>query len=179
MPITSQIEGQTEAIAALFERTFTASEGPEEGAVIETLVRAMLTTVDPVDLRVFADIGADGPTGCILFSRMRYAEDPRTVFLLSPVAVAPEAQSQGLGQRLITHGLSALRAEGADVALTYGSPGYYARTGFGPVTEAVAPAPQPLQFPHGWLGQSLTDTPLTPLKGTPTCAAPFDDPALW
>ncbi|MEO0939212.1 MAG: N-acetyltransferase [Pseudomonadota bacterium] len=167
------------AITALFARTFTASEGAEAGAAIEALVHAMLRDVPAADLRVFAEVAGPDVTAAILFSRMTYSDDPRQVFILSPVAVAPEAQGQGLGQRLITYGLNALRAEGVDVALTYGAPAFYAKTGFAQITEDIAKAPQPLQYPHGWLGQSLTQAALTPLQGTPTCAAPLNDPAHW
>jgi predicted N-acetyltransferase YhbS len=99
--------------------------------------------------------------------------------MMAPVAVAPAHQGQGIGQRLIAHGLDALRQEGVDIAVTYGDPAFYGRVGFAPVAEAVLPAPQPLRQPQGWLAQSLTGAPLTPLCGPVRCVAAFDDPALW
>ena len=60
-----------------------------------------------------------------------------------------------------------------------GDADFYGRTGFGPVSEADLPAPRPLQQPQGWLAQSLTDAPLTPLQGPAACVAAFDDPRLW
>lgn len=179
MTIVAPGRRRAPAITALFARTFTASEGPEAGAAIEALVKAMLAEVPKPDLRVFADVDGEDVTAAILFSRMTYPDDPRQVFILSPVAVAPEAQGQGRGQRLISHGLASLRDDGVDVALTYGDPAFYGKTGFAQITEDIAKAPQPLQFPHGWLGQSLRQETLTPLQGTPTCAAPLNDPAHW
>jgi predicted N-acetyltransferase YhbS len=99
--------------------------------------------------------------------------------LMAPVAVASEHQGNGIGQRLIAHGLDALRQEGVDIAVTYGDPAFYGRSGFKPVTEAELPAPQPLNQPQGWIAQSLTEAPLTPLRGPARCVAAFDDPALW
>ena len=46
-------------------------------------------------------------------------------------------------------------------------------------SEADLPAPQPLNQPQGWIAQSLTDAPLTPLNGPARCVPAFDDPALW
>jgi putative acetyltransferase len=99
--------------------------------------------------------------------------------MMAPVAVATERQGKGIGQRLIAHGLDALRQEGVDIAVTYGDPAFYGRVGFNPVSEADLPAPQPLNQPQGWIAQSLTDAPLTPLRGPARCVAAFDDPALW
>jgi putative acetyltransferase len=99
--------------------------------------------------------------------------------MMAPVAVATAHQSKGIGRRLITHALDALRQEGVDIAVTYGDPAFYGRVGFEPVSEADLPAPQPLNQPQGWIAQSLTDEPLTPLSGPAACVAAFDDPALW
>ncbi|MAW86640.1 MAG: GNAT family N-acetyltransferase [Phyllobacteriaceae bacterium] len=167
-----------EAIAALFEATFTASEGAGEGALIGDLVRRLMTGTPPDALRVVTAWDDGVLAGAILFTRLAF-DDTRTVFMLSPVAVATDRQGEGIGQALITHGLDLLRGEGVDIAVTYGDPAFYGRVGFKPVTEATIPAPHKLQHPEGWLGQSLRDAPLTPLKGPSACVAGFDDPRLW
>jgi predicted N-acetyltransferase YhbS len=169
-----------EEMAALFATTFGASEGPEEGQLIGTLARGLLATTPDGDLRAFCAREAEGRlVGCILFTRMDYARDPRRVFVLAPVAVAPDRQGRGVGPALIRHGLDALRSEGVDVALTYGNPAFYGRLGFRAIAQEAVAAPFPLQFPHGWLGQSLTDAPLAPLPGPVRCAPALDDPAYW
>jgi hypothetical protein len=90
-------------------------------------------------------------SGAIVFSRMSYAGDARAVFVLAPVAVAPDRQGQGVGTALIRHGLDALRARGVDVALTYGDPAYYGRLGFRPITTEIAAAPFRCNSPMaGW-----------------------------
>jgi hypothetical protein len=101
----------------------------------------------------------------------------RAVFVLGPVAVAPERQGQGVGQGLIRHGLAELSARGVDVALTYGDPAYYGRFGFEVITTEVAAAPFRLGFPHGWLGQALDGGMLSPLKGSVTCVDALTIPA--
>lgn len=167
------------AIADLFQATFAASESAEEGALIGDLVRRLIAQTPAADLRVFTAWEDGALLGGILFTRLAYAGDPRRVFLMAPVAVATAHQGKGIGQRLIAHGLDALRQEGVDIAVTYGDPAFYGRVGFRPVSEADLPAPQPLNQPQGWIAQSLTDAPLTPLRGPAQCVAAFDDPALW
>ena len=89
--------------------------------------------------------------GGIVFSRLTYAQDARTVFILAPVTVATDRQRNGIGQGLLTHGLAALSSAGVDIVMTYGDPDYYAKVGFMPVSEAHAQAPCKLTSPKaGW-----------------------------
>jgi predicted N-acetyltransferase YhbS len=170
---------EAEEISALFRDTFAASEGAAEGALIGGLARRLMTETPEADLHAFAAMAEDGFAGAIIFSRMTYSEDPRQVFVMGPVAVATDRQGQGVGQALIRHGLAALAARGVDVALTYGDPAYYGRFGFRPITTEIAAAPFALQFPEGWLGQSLDGRVLEPLAGAARCVPALDDPAFW
>lgn len=172
-------EGRTVDVAALFAETFTAAEGPLEGALIGVLVRELLTDTTAGDLHVFLACEGHAIIGGAIFSRMRYDQDARGVFILSPMAVAPDRQGQGVGQALLRHALAALRAQGVDVALTYGDPAFYGRVGFAQITVAQAAAPFALQQPEGWLGQSLTDAPFAPLKGAASCVSALHKPDLW
>ncbi|MGB0960907.1 MAG: GNAT family N-acetyltransferase [Halocynthiibacter sp.] len=178
MIISNEYAGHSAPLIALFEETFTASEGAEEGAMIAQFVANMLKT-PPKDFRVYMAWEEGILAGAIVFSRLCYQEDPRTVFILSPVAILPSYQKKKIGQGLIHHGLAALKAEGVDVVLTYGDPAYYQKVGFGVITEEIAKAPLPLSMPEGWLGQSLTGDALRPLRGSSTCVAALNFPALW
>lgn len=169
----------TDDLVAIYIDAFAAAEGSEEGEVIGALVRNLLETTPEEDIFVFCASTDSGPTGSIIFSRMTFAQDDRTVFILSPVAVAPGHQGQGVGQGLLTYGLNALRAQGVDIAITYGDPAYYEKVGFAPITEDVAAAPLILSQPEGWLAQSLSDQPLTPLKGASRCVKALDNQAYW
>ena len=117
--------------------------------------------------------------GGVIISRLTYEQDGRTVFVLAPVAVAADQQGKGVGQRLLNHALAALRSAGVDIAVIYGDPNYYSRVGFTPITEGFAQAPFALNHPEGWLGQSLTDREMTPLKGPSRCVAALNDPVFW
>lgn len=172
-------QGRDAQIVRLFAAAFTASEGEEEGALIGGLAENLLTGTAPQDRVVFTAEEHGAIIGAIIFSRLTYLNDERTVFVLGPVAVAPDRQREGIGQRLLAHGLASLRDAGVDIAMTYGDPGYYVKVGFMPISETDAPAPFALKHPEGWLAQSLTDNPMTPLKGSSRCVEALNDPVFW
>jgi len=179
MHFSTDYETHAEAIAELFRATFTASEGVEEGGLIGALARRLIAETPTDDLRVFTAWEDNALLGGIFFTRLIYEGDPRTVFMMAPVAVATAQQGKGVGQRLIAHGLAALRQQGVDIVVTYGDPAFYGRVGFKAITESEVPAPFPLQHPEGWQVQSLDGAELVPLIGPPRCVEAFNDPVLW
>lgn len=75
---------------------------------------------------------ASSAVGHCLFSRMwiRTSDGLVSAVALAPVAVVPNHQRQGIGSRLIQHGLELLREQGERVAIVVGHPAYYPRFGF-------------------------------------------------
>ena len=179
MEFTSKYKDRTGDITTMFAETFTESEGPEAGQLIKELVSDMLTSLTADDMHVFLAIEDGIIQGGIIFTRLIYEQDARTVFILAPVAVTTSQQGKGLGQQLIRYGLQALRSSGVDVALTYGDINFYAKVGFSLIAEADAQAPLPLQYPEGWLGQSLTNKKFDPIAGPSRCVAPLNSPDHW
>lgn len=171
--------GSEDKLIDLFSETFAISEGSDEGALIDQLVRRLLCDTPARDIRVFTARHEGELVGGAIFSRLEYSEDPRSVFLLSPMAVAPYRQGQGVGQALINHALALLRDEGVAAVITYGDPAFYGKVGFQPLPEKDAAAPMPLGLPFGWIGQSLTEEPLGKLKGKCTCVDALKDPIYW
>ncbi|WP_170759685.1 GNAT family N-acetyltransferase [Ruegeria lacuscaerulensis] len=172
-------KGWETAILDVFRDAFTASEGADEGLVIRALVKDLMATTPEDDLFAYVAFESDTVQGCIFFSRLNYDEDPRRVFLLSPVAVRSDRQKAGIGQKLITFGLKDLRQRRIDFAVTYGDPAYYCKVGFQPISEEIAQPPLPLSQPHGWLGQSLSGSEVTPIAGPSRCVSAFNRPELW
>jgi predicted N-acetyltransferase YhbS len=173
-------EGQEAGeIAAFFERVFAASESAEEGRLVGGLARDLMILTPAEDVVVLTAREGGALVGCIILSRLDFAQDGRVVFLVAPVAVATERQGQGIGQALLRHGLEVMRARGVDVAMTYGDPAWYGRVGFRQVTAEEAAPPQPLQQPEGWLAQSLTEEALRPLRGASRCVAALDRAVYW
>ena len=179
MEFSTEPKGREDEIIDPITATFSASEGEEEGALIGDPVRDLLTGTAERYRFVFTAEEDGVIIGGIVFSRLTYAQEERTVFVLAPVAVATDWQGRGIGQRLLTHGLAALRSAGVDIAMTYGDPHSYAKVGFRPISEADAQAPYPLKHPEGWLVQSLTERALTPLQGPSRCVAALYDPVFW
>lgn len=179
MDLTEDSGASRDAIVALFEETFTASEGADEGRTIGDLVRAMFADVPEDRIAVFTATDDGRIVGAVVFTVMDYPQDSRRVMILSPMAVASDRQGEGIGQRLIRHGLDDLRARGIDVMLTYGDPAFYSRVGFAVITEDDAKPPLPLQFPEGWLGQVMSGGAFVPLTGPSRCVAPLARPELW
>ncbi|WPZ33009.1 N-acetyltransferase [Thalassobaculum sp. OXR-137] len=179
MEITVGFAGREEALIDLFAATFSDSEGPEEGALVGDLTRDLLAHTPTTDIDVFCAEDDGAVIGAAVFTPLSFADDPRSVVLLSPMAVTGRRQRRGVGQGLINHALEALRARGVDVAITYGDPAYYARVGFQQITEQQARPPLPLSHPHGWLGRPLSQWDFPNLRGSSTCVSALNRPEIW
>ncbi len=179
MELTTSYKDRTKEIMDMFISTFTDSEGEDEGQLIGKLAMDMFATLNGSDMRVLSALHDSEIAGTIIFTRLIYDQDNRTVFLLAPVAVATKHQGKGIGQMLIRSGLENLRGNGVDIAITYGDPKYYTKLGFSQITEKEAKAPLTLQYPEGWLGQSLTERPLDALKGPSRCVEAINSPDYW
>ncbi|MCG9729903.1 N-acetyltransferase [Shewanella sp. Isolate13] len=167
-----------EAISHLFNETFSAYEGTEEGKVIGELTTELMSTTDSNDLFIFVAIEAGKLAGCIMFSRLTF-ETGINAFILSPVAVHPDFQRQGVGQKLIKFGLQTLAAKGVELVFTYGDPNYYSKVGFKQISEDIVKAPQALTYPQGWLSQSLLADKLPPMSGRCRCVSALNKAEYW
>ncbi|WFE87498.1 N-acetyltransferase [Roseibium porphyridii] len=179
MKFFENASGRESDICKLFGNVFAEAEGAEEGKLIGQLSRDLLRETASGDLHTFYAIDKENVVAAIMFSRMVFNQDDRDVFVLGPVAVATARQGEGIGQSLISFGLKTLAQAGVEVALTYGDPKFYSRVGFKPITEEDVAAPFKLQYPFGWLGQSLTATPLTSIKGSSRCVTAMGKPIYW
>lgn len=171
-------DAESIAIAELFTAVFTESEDAAAGQLIGRLAGDLLADVGREPIYCFVAEAEAQLVGAIFFSRLSFPGQPN-VFILAPVAVATSHQGKGIGQQLIGHGLDALRARGAQVALTYGDPAFYAKVGFQAIAPALVPPPFTLTQPEGWLGQSLDGMPVPPLQAPSTCVQALNNPAYW
>ncbi|WP_170788685.1 GNAT family N-acetyltransferase [Ruegeria lacuscaerulensis] len=179
MMLSSGLTGQEAAIPEFYRDVFAASEGEAEGDALFALTQALMDTTPPEALFCVTAGEVGDLKGCIFFSRLFYEDDPRDVVMMSPVAVRTDYQGQGIGRKLIAYGLDQMRQAGLDVVVTYGDPAYYSKAGFQPMTIEFASPPHALSMPHGWQGQSLTKSDLTPLAGSSRCVSAFDVPEMW
>lgn len=168
------------AMGDLFAASFTASEGAQEGQAIAALAQGLITTTQPRGLDLFVAQDGDHFCGAVIFTRLEFPRDARQVWLLSPMAVAPTHQGQGIGTALIAHAKADLRAKSADVIVTYGDPAFYGKSGFAPIAQTILPPPFALSHPEGWIACNLRDDgPIAPFLGPSQCAPALRHPHFW
>jgi len=70
--------------------------------------------------------------GHILFSRITIQSKTGSfpALALAPMAVHPKFQDQGIGSKLVRHGLKCCRNQGHEIVVVVGHPQYYPRFGF-------------------------------------------------
>lgn len=169
---------QTSEITALFTSTFAQSWDEQEGILVGNLAHELLTQTEARDLYGFVAMNGSDIIGCILFSRLRF-ESGLEAFILAPVAVHNDYQKQGVGRKLITFGINQLKEDGVELLMSYGDINFYSKVGFQSVSVEQIEAPFPLQYPHGWIGQSLLGGPIEAIPGKPECVAALNKPVYW
>ncbi|MEZ6039972.1 MAG: N-acetyltransferase [Planctomycetaceae bacterium] len=178
MEFRNSLPSDLDAIVSLFHSVFTDAEGEQEGGRIAALVREMMTTTEHQDLRGFVAVEAEQIVGAIFFSRLSF-DTQIEASILSPVAVKTKSQGQGIGQKLIRYGLTQLQDQHVELVVTYGDPAFYSKVGFRSISPQAIRPPFELSQPEGWLGQSLTSTPVEEFRGHCQCVAALSDAAYW
>ncbi len=74
---------------------------------------------------------------------LRTAAGDRPIAMLSPLAVAPPQQRQGIGSALVRAALAAAEERGEPMVILEGSPAYYGRLGFEPAARHGIAIPLP------------------------------------
>lgn len=174
----TQIRGSAGQLTELFKTTFAASEGEAEGQMVSDLVGDLMRRSDEEEVVCFSVREGESLLAAVLFTKLIYS-DQVVGLLLSPMAVTPDKQGQGMGQKLIKHAIKKLSGGSESFVVTYGDPNFYSKVGFKPLQEARLPAPYPLSMPHGWLALSLTGSDLPHAQNRPTCASAFRNPEIW
>lgn len=95
----------------------------------EHLIVEALRQADALTLSLVAEDG-DGVVGHIAFSPALIDGKDLKWFMVGPLAVRPERQSEGIGSQLVRAGVEALRQSGANGCVLVGPPEYYQRFGF-------------------------------------------------
>ena len=178
MKVSIYKPNNADEIEQLFIKTFSDSEGQSEGEVIGNLVKDFMYSTDANDLYCFIAIENEQIIGSIFFTKMIF-ESGINAFILSPVAIHTDHQGKGVGQKLINFGLDALKENGVELTVTYGDPNFYSKVGFDVVTEQVVPAPLKMEYPEGWLAQSLVGDEIEPIAGKSHCVEELNKPELW
>jgi predicted N-acetyltransferase YhbS len=157
--------------------------GTEKGPVISKLVDDLLEdeTAKPRLSLVAADNGKI--VGHILFTKaiITQTESAVSAQILAPLAIAPDVQKTGIGQKLINAGLQRLKASGTELVFVLGHPDYYPRCGFHPAGKQGFEAPYPIPEAHAnaWMVQSLNGDALKTVNGMVQCSKVLNEPQHW
>lgn len=124
------IRAETPADIPHIDRICRAAFGGDEEARLIKRLRAQ-------NIALISLVAEEGHEiiGHILFSPVTLAEN-RSIQMagLAPMAVTPSWQNQGIGSRLLEHGLACCRNSGYEAVVVLGHPNYYPRFGFVPST---------------------------------------------
>jgi len=176
--LKSRLESIKE-IKELFNKTFSDSEGEEEGILIGNLAYDLIKNTNSKDLFVYNAVENEKIVGSIIFSRLSFEKSQVTAFLLAPVAVHTDYQGRGIGQKLINYGHDDLKKNGVKLVFTYGDINFYSKVGYNIISEEKVKAPINLSYPEGWMAQSLIDNEVSPISGNSYCVEAINDPKYW
>lgn len=147
------------------------------------LVRALLEDPSAQPLLSLLAWVEGRPVGHILFTAARIEGAPGAAraAILAPLAVVPETQGQGVGGRLVEHGLSVLRERGVGLLFVLGHPAYYPRHGFEPALPhgLLPPFPIPPEHADAWMVRALREGLLGEVRGRVVCADAMNRPEYW
>jgi len=121
--------------------------------------------------------------GHILYTRavLTRADKPVSVQILAPLAVIPDAQTKGVGSKLIKEGLRKLRKSGVELVFVLGHPEYYPRCGF--ITAGALGFEAPYLIPEkhagAWMVQELKKSVISSVKGKVQCSEVLNQPQHW
>ncbi len=152
----------------------------EENQVIINLVQELSREVTSPSIKSLVAEVDNQVIGYVSYSPIYLKPDSVIVgYILAPLAVSPEHQKQGVGSNLNNFGIDMLTKDGVGVLLVYGDPAYYGRFGFREEIGRSFVPPYPLQYPFGWTGMMLNDTPVPEQPIHFECVAALSKPDLW
>ena len=178
MKILPYSPSNIDEVKELFTKVFSDSEGESEGLVIGNLTYNLMAGTDIQNLFGFVAVENKKIIGSIFFTRLTFESDI-LAFLLSPVGVHTKHQGKGIAQKLINFGIHHLKENGIELVFTYGDPKFYSKVGFSPISEELVKAPLKLSYPEGWLGQSLVNDEIEPIKGDSHCVDALNKQEYW
>jgi len=133
MQIRREQPADAASVRALHTEAFGA-DGGEHGKVVADLVDSLRETITPASGLSLVAEDEGRILGHVMFTRSLLDAPERLVDVqvLSPLAVLPALQRQGIGSALVRDGLEAIGRQGAPLVFLEGDPRYYPQFGFVP-----------------------------------------------
>lgn len=172
MEIRESLTSDLESIRCLHLDAFDEEENEEVSKLALDLVD------DSSSILSLVAVEEDAVIGHVVFSPVSISNNGNlSGFILSPLAVSPSEQKQGVGNKLIQFGLDLLAKSGVDAVFVLGDPNYYSRSGFH--TGHDVNPPYPLPYPEAWQVKELKVGALQGISGTVECVSTLMFPGLW
>ena len=169
-------ETDLDSILKVIETAFS----DEENKVIMNLVQELSREVTSPSIKSLVAEVDNQVIGYVSFSPIFLKSDSSiSGYILAPLAVVPKHQKKGIGSNLIKSGIDMLTENGVGVVLVYGDPDYYGRFGFKAEIGLSFVPPYSLQYPFGWTGIMLNETPVPEQPIQFDCVAALSKPELW
>jgi len=157
--------------------------GADKGSEIADLVHGLLNDPTAMPLLSLMAINNNKAVGHILFTKALVAKSNSSLkaVILAPLAIIPEAQTQGIGGELIKEGLKQLRESGVELVFVLGHPEYYPRHGFktAGILGFEAPYPIPEEHADAWMVQELQPGVIGRVSGKVQCSDVLNQPQHW
>jgi len=157
--------------------------GEENGSVISDLVNNLFEDETAIPILSLVAIDKGKLIGHILYTKatITQAEIPIEAQILAPLAIHPDEQKKGIGEKLINEGLSLLKASGTELVFVLGHPSYYPRCGFVPAGKLGFEAPYPIPEEHAdaWMVQELNGNVIGKATGIVKCSKVLNEPQHW
>ncbi len=157
--------------------------GEEKGIVIAKLVKDLMDDKTALPLLSLVAVEDNKIIGHILYTKVEITETTESVSaqILAPLAILPEAQSKGVGGKLIKEGLILLEKSGVELVFVLGHPGYYPRSGF--TTAGILGFEAPYYIPEeradAWMVQELKNGAIEKVSGKIQCSEVLYQPEHW
>ena len=144
------------------------------------LVRELLHDPSAKPLLSLLALKKGRAVGHILFTSAHLSDskDAASIVILAPLAIVPDFKKQGIGGKLIEHGLALLSKSGVDLVFVLGHPEYYPRYGFTPAGQIGFEAAYPIPDEHAgaWMVQALRSGVMGTVSGEVICADALNNP---
>ncbi|WP_327065709.1 GNAT family N-acetyltransferase [Kitasatospora sp. NBC_01302] len=164
MKVRTRVEEPADA-PAVRRVHMAAFPGPEEADLVDALRR------DPAWLPGLSVVAVDGGGLVVahaLLTRLRVGRGKGLA--LAPVAVAPECQRRGVGERVVRAALELAEEAGERLVVVLGDPAYYGRFGFTPAARHGVTGP--FEVPE----EVFQVLPLTAYDGNPRGHCGYPEP---
>ncbi|MBN2802472.1 MAG: N-acetyltransferase [Deltaproteobacteria bacterium] len=157
--------------------------GNEPGVLVSKLVDDLFDDETATPILSLVAVDNNKLVGHALFTKVEITQSklPVSAQILAPLAILPESQNCGIGQKLIYEGLNRLKKSGTQLVFVLGHPSYYPRCGFVKAVQygLVTPHPIPKKNFDGWMVQELNGNVLGKIKGKVKCSKALNEPQHW